>query len=128
MAEKHLPEAGLGAGTTVTATLVGVLSSCSGLVGEIYRDSYIQLVPYISPFLSWSLVWCYNRFVEPPEMASIKGRLKRDLKYLKKCCKDKRMSLKARKDAQNDYDETQLKLARLGRDFSAGLYSKPSTQ
>lgn len=52
MAEKALPEAGVGAGTTVTATLIGVLSSCSGLVGQEHRDTYTQLVPYISPFLS----------------------------------------------------------------------------
>ncbi|WP_261128770.1 hypothetical protein [Serratia quinivorans] len=124
MAEKALPEAGVGAGTTVTATLIGVLSSCSGLVGQEHRDTYTQLVPYISPFLSWLLVWWYNRFVEPPEMASIKGRLKRDLKYLRKCLKDKAMSTEAKAEARKDYDDTCLQLARLGRDFNSGVYSK----
>ncbi len=59
-------------------------------------------------------------------MASIKGKFKRDLKMLKKCIKNKTMSEAARDKAQRDYDETSLKFASLGRDFAAGLYSKPT--
>ncbi len=124
MTAKTLPEAGVGAGTTLATSLVGVLSGFSGLVPEAYREVYNHVIPYISPFLSWVLIWIYNRFVEPPEMAGIKGKLKRDLRMLKKGKRNKHMSAQARIKAQDDYDETWSKLANLGRDFYAGVYSK----
>lgn len=126
MADKTLPEAGVGIGTGVTTTLIAFLTNCSEFLPEQYRHGYTQVIPYLCPVISWALVWCYNRFVEPPEMASIKGKLKRDLKMLKKCLKNKSMSKAAKDKAQLDYDETSLKYASLGRDFAAGLYSKPT--
>lgn len=126
MADRPLPEAGVGIGTGLTTTLMAFLTHCSGFVPETYREAYTQIIPYLCPFIGWVLIWCYNRFVEPPEMASIKGKYKRDLKLLKKCTKDKTMSPDARAKAQRDYDETSLKFASLGRDFAAGLYHRPT--
>ncbi|MGS4679269.1 hypothetical protein ACKURH_08600 [Enterobacter soli] len=122
MSDKSLPQAGVGIGTTATTTLIGVLSGCTGLLPQEYQDTWKQLIPYISPFISWAGIWVYNRFVEPPEMASIKGKLKRDIRYLKKCLKDKYMSDQAKADVQRDYEETQKQLAKLGRNFSSGAF------
>ncbi|KJO32782.1 hypothetical protein SR86_12445 [Enterobacter hormaechei subsp. xiangfangensis] len=127
MSDKSLPQAGVGIGTTATTTLIGVLSGCTGLLPEEYRETWKQLIPYISPFISWAGIWVYNRFVEPPEMASIKGKLKRDIRYLKKCLKDKYMSEEAKADVRRDYEETQKQLARLGRDYSSGVFSPTPT-
>lgn len=126
MADKSLPEAGVGIGTGVTTTLLAFLMNFTELLPEQYRHVYTQVLPYLCPVISWMLVWCYNRFVEPHEMASIKGKFKRDLKMLKKCTRNRSLSQEARDKAQHDYDETSLKFATLGRDFAAGLYSRPT--
>lgn len=126
MADKSLPEAGVGVGTGVTTTLLAFLTHCGEFLPEQYRQGYTQVIPYMCPAISLVLVWCYNRFVEPPEMASIKGKYKRDLKLLKKCIRNRTMSQEARDKAQRDYDETSLKLASLGRDYAAGVYTRPN--
>lgn len=123
MADTSLPQAGIGTGTTATTALIGVLSVCTGLLPREYQDTWKQLIPYISPFISWGCIWLYNRFVEPAEMASIKGKLKRDIRHLKKCLKDKNMSDAAKAEVRLDYDSTQKQLARLGRDYSSGVYA-----
>lgn len=124
MADKALPQAGLGTGSTATTGLIGALSHCVVLLPVEYQDTFKELIPYISPFISWGFIWIYNRFVEPEDMARIKGKLKRDARYLKKCVNDKTMSESARAEAQKEYDETRMKLARLGREFSSGAYSQ----
>ncbi|MBA0190051.1 hypothetical protein [Pectobacterium odoriferum] len=123
MADTSLPQAGVGTGTTATAALIGVLSGCTKLLPPEYQDIWKELIPYVSPFISWAFVGLYNRFVEPAEMVSIKGKLKGDIRYLKKCLKDKHMSDAAKDDIRKDYDATQKQLARLGRDYSSGIYT-----
>lgn len=125
MAETSLPQAGIGTGTTTTAALIGALTNCASMLPVEYQEGWKLMVPYISPFISWCFIWLYNRFVEPADMARMKGKLKRDLKYLKKCLKDKHMSAEAKAETQLDYDATQRQLARLGRDFSTGSYVQP---
>ncbi|MEI7385435.1 hypothetical protein [Pectobacterium versatile] len=127
MADKPLPEAGVGTSTTLTTALIGVLSSFSGSINLEYRELYTQVIPYISPGISLLLVWIYNRFVEPPEIAILRGRFKRDLRSQRKCLKDKNMSQGAKERAQINYDETCLKISMLGRDFADGVYSKPQS-
>lgn len=127
MADTSLPQAGVGTGTTATTALIGVLTGCTGLLPAEYQDTWKQLIPYVSPFISWGFIWLYNRFVEPAEMARMKGKLKRDIRYLKKCLKDKNMSAEAKADIRLDYEATQKQLARLGRDYSSGVYVPPTT-
>ncbi|WP_272683251.1 hypothetical protein [Providencia sp. PROV156] len=124
MTERSPPQAGVGTGTTVTTTLIGVLTSMIPLLPDNLQESSRQLIPYISPFLGWALVWIYNRYAVPPGMASVEGKLKRDIKYLKKCLKDKHLSDEEKNSFKDDYIETKKKLARLGRDYSDGVYVK----
>lgn len=128
MAENSLPQAGLGTGSTATTALIGVLSSLAGFLSKDLQDAFIHLIPYISPFLSWGAIWLYNRFVVPPEMASVGGKLNRDLKYLRGCLKDPYLSKKAKVEMRKEYDDTKKMLARLGRDYNSGAFSQtPST-
>lgn len=123
MADTSLPQAGVGTGTTTTATLIALLTNCSGLLPAEYQEIWKSMIPYVSPFIGWVLIWLYNRFVEPADMAKVKGKLKRDIRYLKKCLKDKNLSDQAKAELRLDYDDTQKKLARLGRDYSSGIYT-----
>ncbi|WP_193169123.1 hypothetical protein [Serratia marcescens] len=122
MSEKSLPSAGIGTGTTLTTTLTGILTSSAGFVSQEYREAFTNVIPFVTPALSWLALWSYNRFIEPPELAGIRGKLESDLKRLKKIRKDKTLTKVQKKEFDEDYIETQRRIARLGRDFSDGKY------
>lgn len=119
MAEKQLPNAGIGTGATLTTTLVGILSSISALVPEEYQDAYVKVVPYLCPFIAWVFIRAYNYFLEPEELASARRKLERDLKSSKKALKDRTLTDEEKKPFREDYIATRLCLSRLGRDFNA---------
>ncbi|MEB6631808.1 MULTISPECIES: hypothetical protein [Kluyvera] len=127
MTDKKLPNAGVGAGATVAATLVGVLSNLVGFIPTEYQDSWVKMVPYLSPIIAWALIRLYNYFLEPEELASARRKLERDLKALKKVIKDSTLTDDEKKPFRADYLETQRLLARLGRDYNGGYLSLGKT-
>lgn len=124
MSEKPLPSAGIGTGTTLTTTLVGISTSVAGFVPLDYRDAYTNAIPFLSPALSWLILWIYNRFIEPPELAGIRGKLESDLKALRNIRKDRTLTPEQRKEFDDEYMDTQRRIARLGRNFSDGKYQQ----
>lgn len=128
MSEKSLPAAGLGTGTTLTTSLIGISTSLAGFINQEYREAYTNAIPFISPALSWLILWGYNRFIEPPELAGVRGKLESDLKRLKKIRKDKTLTKEQKKEFDDDYIDTQRRIARLGRDYSDGKYQSSGTQ
>jgi len=128
MSEKSLPTAGLGTGTTLTTSLIGIATSLTGFVNQEHRDAFTSAIPFISPALSWFILWLYNRFIEPPELAGVRGKLESDLKRLKKIRKDKTLTKAQKKEFDDDYIDTQRRIARLGRDFSDGKYQNGTIQ
>lgn len=123
MTERTSPQAGVGAGSALTTSLIGVLTSAVPMLPNDMQESARQLIPYVSPFLGWILIWGYNRYAVPPKMASVEGKLKKDLKRLKKCLNDKNLTAEDKLPFKDDYIETQKRLSRLGRDYSDGVYS-----
>ncbi|EEY9281712.1 TPA: hypothetical protein JLJ31_004049 [Escherichia coli] len=128
MSEKSLPTAGLGTSTTLTTTLIGISTSLAGFINQDYREAYTNAIPFIIPALSWLILWCYNRFLEPPELAAVRGKLESDLKRLRKIRKDKSLTEEQKKEFDDDYIETQRRIARLGRDYSDGKYQSSGTK
>ncbi|WP_368910120.1 hypothetical protein [Proteus penneri] len=124
MAEKTPVQLGLGTGTTATTALIASLSKVADFLPIEYQSSVKELVPYISPLISWMAIWLYNRFAVPPEMAGIEGKLKRDLRYYKKNMRNKNLSAKERVHFRKGYSETLKKISSLGVDYSNGVYSK----
>ncbi|ATC78643.1 hypothetical protein [Proteus mirabilis] len=124
MSDRSPPQAGVGAGSTVTTSLIGVFTSMIPLLPDDLQESSRLIIPYICPFLGWAMIWIYNRYAVPPGMASVEGKLKRDIKQLKECLNDRNLSDEEKASFKDDYIETKKKLARLGRDYSDGVYSR----
>ena len=124
MSDRSPPQAGVGAGSTVTTSLIGVFTSMIPLLPDDLQESSRLIISYICPFLGWAMIWIYNRYAVPPGMASVEGKLKRDIKQLKECLNDRNLSDEEKASFKDDYIETKKKLARLGRDYSDGVYSR----
>ncbi|WP_435638388.1 hypothetical protein [Proteus mirabilis] len=108
----------------MTTSLIGVFTSMIPLLPDDLQESSRLIIPYICPFLGWAMIWIYNRYAVPPGMASVEGKLKRDIKQLKECLNDRNLSDEEKASFKDDYIETKKKLARLGRDYSDGVYSR----
>lgn len=127
MSDKPLPSAGIGTGTTLTTTLIGILTSAAGFVPADYREVYANVIPFLSPALAWLMMRIYNGTVEPEDMAGVRKKLEGDLKRLTKIRKDTTLTPEQLKEFDDDYVDTQRRIARLGRDFSDGKYQKNET-
>ncbi|MBB3141253.1 hypothetical protein [Halomonas organivorans] len=117
-------EGKVGNRTAQTFFTGGVGTLFTMLATSFAPEEFVQIGVYASvffaPFLSAYCTKLLNSLDEPDELSKYKAGLKKDIRFCKKCLKDKRLDEGQKKKYGKNYDKAMNKLSQANTDFHEG--------